>query len=95
MQDERYVAAYAQKVAQAVAKHVPHAMDVIEEMHVFAWGHTMVIPFVHSHSTLYPAISQPVGSIFFANTDNDISPSAESGIINGHWAAEQAIKKMA
>ncbi|HET7152644.1 MAG TPA: FAD-dependent oxidoreductase [Candidatus Kapabacteria bacterium] len=95
LQDERYVAEYAQKVAQQVAKYVPNAMDVIQEMHVFTWGHTMVIPYIGSHSSLFPLISQPCGNIFFANTDNDLSPSAESGIINGHWAAEQAIKKMA
>jgi len=94
LQDDRFLAGYAQKVAQAITSHVPRAMDIIEEMHVFSWGHTMVIPFVHSHATLYPAIAQPVGNIFFANTDNDISPSAESGIINGHWAAEEAIKKL-
>jgi len=94
LQDPAFLAAFAQRLADNIEEYIPTAREAIDEMHVFAWGHTMVIPAVNSHSTLYPAITQPVGKIFFGNTDNDLSPSVESGIINGHGAAEQAIAAM-
>lgn len=91
LQDAVFLAQFAQRLADNIEENIPAAREAIDEMHVFAWGHTMVIPAVNTHSTLFPGITQPVGKIFFANTDNDLSPSVESGIINGHGAAELVI----
>ncbi len=90
--DAAYLAEYAQRVADTVERRIPGSRSIIKEMHVFAWGHTMVISSVNSHSTYHPAISRPVGHIYFANTDNDLSPSVESGVANGLLAAESAMR---
>jgi monoamine oxidase len=86
--DNAYLAEFAQRVADNVGRRIPGSRDLIKEMHVFAWGHTMVISGVNSHTTHFPLTSRPVGRIYFANTDNDLSPSVESGIANGLSAAE-------
>lgn len=87
------------KIAQQVADQLEHvypgSRDAIAEMHVFAFGHTMVIPWLGSHTLFHPAVSRPVGNIHFANTDNDLSPSVESAIANGHDVAETVLGIMA
>lgn len=92
MQDEAWLAAFAQQTAHAVDEHVPGAIDKIEEMHVFGWGHSMVVPEVGALSKLVPMINQSVGRIYFAHSDNDLAPAIENAMDAGFTAAERATR---
>jgi phytoene dehydrogenase-like protein len=83
LQDERKLAAFAQSAVQGLADHFKGALDIIEEIHVFAFGHSMVIPHVDSHKELGPIISRPLGNIQFANSDNDLVPGFENALLAG------------
>jgi protoporphyrinogen oxidase len=87
LQDEKWLVEFAQKAANAVNEHVPGALGKIEEMHVFAWGHSMVIPTVGSHENIYPIHAQSCGNIHFANSDNDLAPGIENAM---EWGFETA-----
>ncbi len=92
MQSDDVLAAYARKIADHAARSVPtiHA-ETIEEVHVFGWGHALVVPVPGSHSGLAQAARQRFGRIVFANTDNDSSPAFENAVAHGTSAAEAAI----
>jgi hypothetical protein len=83
LQDERKLAAFAQSAVQGLADHFNSALDIIEEIHVFAFGHSMVIPYVGSHGELGPIISRSVGNVQFANSDNDLVPGFENALQAG------------
>src|SRR5579883_533045 len=92
MQDDRWLAEFAQKTAQALAAHISDATNKIDEMHVFGWGHSMVIPTVGSHQKLYPLTAQSVGNIHFANSDNDLAPGIENALDWGFRIADDVLK---
>lgn len=90
--DDAKMIEFAQTVARGVDEFVPGALEKIKEMHVFGWGHSMVIPAVGSHEQLAPLISRSHGNIHFANADNDQSPSVESAFQSGIDAAGIAVR---
>lgn len=82
-----HLASIAQKTMEAVAQHIPGAREKIVEMHVYAWGHSLVVPAVGSYAALAPKIAAPHGNIHFAHSDNDIAPGYENAV---WWGAETA-----
>jgi hypothetical protein len=91
MEDMAWLATFAQETAHAVTEHIPGAMDNITELHVFGWGHSMVVPEVGAISKLVPTINQSVGSIHFAHSDNDIAPGWENAVWHGVEAARRVM----
>ncbi len=83
LQDDKWLAKFAQDTAAALAEHVPDAPEKIEEMHVFAWGHSMVIPAVGSYRKIFPYHANALGAIRFANADNDLAPGIENAMEAG------------
>lgn len=92
MQSDDVLAAFARRIAEHAIKTVPTIRgDAIEEVHVFGWGHALVVPTPGSHSGTAQAARQPLGRILFANTDNDAAPAFENAVAHGTRAAEQAM----
>ncbi len=83
----RHLVSTAQDIAAAVEEHVPSAQGKIEELHVFGWRNSMVVPTVGSYQRILPLISRPVGNIHFAHSDNDIAPGWENAV---WWGAQTA-----
>lgn len=83
---------FARRAAEAALPVLggEQAGDAIEEMHCWAWGHSLIRAAVGSHNGVAQQASRPFGHIFFANTDNDASPSVESAVHHGLMAAESA-----
>ncbi len=94
MEDMAWLATFAQNTAHAVAEHVPGALEKIAEMHVFGWGHSMVVPEVGAISRLVPAINQSVGRIYFAHSDNDLAPAIENAMDAGFAAAQRVLREL-
>ena len=84
--EERLVSV-AQDIAAAVGENIPGARDKMEELHIFDWVESMVIPTVGSYQKLVPLISRPHGNIHFAHSDNDIAPGYENAV---WWGVEMA-----
>lgn len=93
LQNDAWLVRHAQSIADALGEHVPGAREKIDEMRVMAWGHSLVIPFVGSHSEFHPAISRAHGRIFFAGADNDIAPGHENAVDAGFAAAREAMRR--
>lgn len=92
MQSEDVLAAFARRIAQQVVHDLPQLNPAaVEEVHVFGWGHAVVVPVPGSHSGIAQAARQPVGKVILANTDNDSAPAFENAVEHGMQAAEQAI----
>jgi phytoene dehydrogenase-like protein len=94
LEDDAYLAHLAQELAGALDEHVPGTKRKINEMQIFAWGHSFVVPTIGSHSTLYPSIAAPFGDIHFANADNDITPGIENALGVAFNTAEEVAKKL-
>ena len=84
---DKYLAALAQEIAEAVVENVPDARGKIEELHVFGWTNSMVVPTVGSYQRLAPIIARSHGNIHFAHSDNDIAPGWESAVWHGDQLA--------
>lgn len=84
---EQHLAQCAQDIAAAVGETIPGAVDKIEELHVFGWVTSMVVPSVGSYQKLVPIISRSVGNVHFAHSDNDIAPGYENAVWHGVEAA--------
>ncbi len=92
MQSDDVLAAFARRIAEHATTTVPTIhREAVEEVHVFGWGHALVVPTPGSHSGTAQAARQPFGRILFANTDNDASPAFENAVAHGARAAEQAM----
>ncbi|GIV54632.1 MAG: hypothetical protein KatS3mg039_1150 [Candidatus Kapaibacterium sp.] len=92
LQSEDVLAAFARTIAERATHVLPTInADAVEEVHVFGWGHALVVPTPGSHSGLAQAARRPFGHILFANTDNDSSPAFENAVSHGARAAESAI----
>lgn len=92
MQSDDILAAFARRIAERAVAALPSVTpEAISEIHVFGWGHALVVPAVGSHSGIAQMARQPIGNVLFANTDNDSSPAFENAVAHGQRAAEQAI----
>jgi len=92
MQSDDVLAAFARRIAEHATTTVPTIhREAVEEVHVFGWGHALVVPTPGSHSGIAQAARQPLGRILFANTDNDAAPAFENAVAHGARAAEQAM----
>ncbi len=92
MQSDEVLAAFARRIADHATSTVPTMnAEAIEEVHVFAWGHALVVPTPGSHTGIAQIARHPLGNILFANTDNDAAPAFENAVAQGARAAEQAI----
>lgn len=67
----------------------------ITGVYLWRWGHGIVVPTLGSHSGIAQAVSRPEGAIFFANTDNDVSPALENAVGQGTVAAVAVLRHMA
>ncbi len=94
LEDMAWLATFAQNTAHAVAEHVPGALEKIVEMHVFGWGHSMVVPEVGAIAKLVPTINQNVGRIHFAHSDNDLAPAIENAMDAGFAAAQRVLRDL-
>ncbi|MCX7929165.1 MAG: NAD(P)-binding protein [Chlorobi bacterium] len=93
MQSDDILAAYAQRIAERAVQSVPTIPpEAIEEVHVFGWGHAVVMPVPGSHSVVAQQARQRYENILFANTDNDSAPAFENAVAHGYRAAEDAIE---
>lgn len=93
MQSDDVLAAFARKIAERALQVLPEAdSEAIEEIHVFGWGHALVVPVPGSHSGTAQRAQMPFGRILFANTDNDSAPAFENAVAHGVRAAEQVIE---
>jgi len=92
MQSDEVLAAFARRIADHATSTVPtmHA-EAIEEVHVFGWGHALVVPTPGSHTGIAQTARHPLGNILFANTDNDAAPAFENAVAHGARAAEHSI----
>ncbi len=90
LMSEELFADFARRAAEAALPVLggKDASDAIEEIHCWAWGHSVVRASVGSHNGIAQHASMPFDNIFFANTDNDASPSLESAVHHGVMAAE-------
>ncbi len=93
--DAAWLTTYAQRALNAFAEQIPGAREKVEEIHVFAWGHSLVIPSVGSYQRLLTSVSSPFGRIFFGGADNDLAPSINNAVETAIDMAEQvlAVKK--
>lgn len=95
MQSDDILASLARTIAARVTETVPTvAASAIEEVHVFGWGHALVVPSPGSHNGPAQRARQRLGNIIFANTDNDSAPAFESAVAHGVRAAETAIASL-
>ncbi len=94
LMSEELFADFARRAAEAALPVLggKEAGEAIEEIHGWAWGHSIIRASTGSHNGIAQQASQPFGGIFFANTDSDASPSLESAVQHGFMAAEQAEK---
>lgn len=90
LMSEELFADFARRAAGAALPFLggPEAAEAIREIHAWAWGHSVVRAGTGTHSGTAQQASQPFGSIFFANTDNDASPAVENAVAHGARAAE-------
>lgn len=95
LQQKPWLAEFAQRGLTALETLVPDARSKVQEMHVFSWGHSHVIPAVGSYQKLLPSIAEPFGRIFFAGADSDLAPSINHAVDSALYTAEQilALKK--
>lgn len=92
MQSDDVLAAFARRIAERAVMALPSVTpESINEIHVFGWGHALVVPFVGSHGGVAQMARHPIGNVLFANTDNDSSPAFENAVAHGQRAAEEAI----
>lgn len=89
MNEERF-AAFARDTAERVLPALggEAATEAIEEIHCWAWGHSVVRAGIGTHSGIAQRAAQPFGNVYFANTDNDASPAIENAVAHGALAAE-------
>ena len=66
--------------------------EVLKQVVFFGWGHMLVVPTVGSHTMLTQLSNKPLGSIFFAHTDNDCAPAIENAIAHGEYTAEMVLR---
>ncbi|MCS7302241.1 MAG: NAD(P)-binding protein [Candidatus Kapabacteria bacterium] len=91
LQSDDVLAAYARRIADLAYQSVPSLRGApIDEVHVFGWGHAVVVPTVGSHSGIAQTARQRFGRVLFANTDNDSAPAFENAVAAGARAAEKA-----
>ncbi len=88
----KQLVARAQEIAAAVSENISGAAEKIEELHVFGWTNSMVVPSVRSYQRLIPLISQSVENIHFAHSDNDIAPGWENAVWHGVEAARKVME---
>lgn len=95
MSDELF-ADFSRKAAEAALPILggAQAAEAIQEIHCWAWGHSIVRAGVGTHNGPAQRASQPFGNIFFANTDNDASPAVENAVAHGARAAELIYKRL-
>lgn len=68
--------------------------DILQQVVFFGWGHMLVVPTVGSHSLLTQLSNKPLGSIFFAHTDNDCAPAIENAVAHGEYTANMVLKHL-
>jgi phytoene dehydrogenase-like protein len=91
---EAHLAEIAQDLARALDEHVPGTIEKIEELRIFSWGHSLVIPAIGSHRAISPLVRAPFGRVCFAGADNDLAPGIENAIDTGIRAAEQVLRSL-
>jgi len=95
LQNEAAFVAHVADVVNAFLENVSEeTAHSVTEIYAWAWGHSLVIPTVGSHSGVAQAASRPVGNVMFANTDNDASPAVESALASALYAAEGTIERL-
>lgn len=68
--------------------------DILQQVVFFGWGHMLVVPTVGSHSMLTQLSNKPLGSIFFAHTDNDCAPAIENAVAHGEYTANMVLQHL-
>lgn len=80
-----------EKLSQLYGKEI---LDSIQEVQAFAWGHSVVVPTVGSHSGTAQGASTSYKNIHFANTDNDSAPAFENALSHGVIASESVKRQL-
>jgi len=68
--------------------------EKLKQVVFFGWGHMLVVPTVGSHSLLTQLSNKPLGSIFFAHTDNDCAPAIENAVAHGEYTANMVLQHL-
>ncbi len=68
--------------------------SILNQVVFFGWGHMLVVPTVGSHTELTQLSNKPLGSLFFAHTDNDCAPAIENAVAHGEYTAGLVLKHL-
>lgn len=89
LQDDMLMAEHAYDIVSKLAKTLKNGMmEHVHEIECFAWGHSVAIPSIGSHSGIAQLSRKNIGNIFFAASDNDNTSSFENAVYYGFNAAE-------
>jgi hypothetical protein len=87
--DDMLMAEHAYDIVSKLAKTLKNGMmEHVHEIECFAWGHSIAIPSIGSHSGIAQLSRKNLGNIFFAASDNDNTSSFENAVYYGFNAAE-------
>ena len=87
--DDMLMAEHAYDIVSKLAKTLKNGMmEHVHEIECFAWGHSVAIPSIGSHSGIAQLSRKNLGNIFFAASDNDNTSSFENAVYYGFNAAE-------
>ena len=87
--DDVLMAEHAYDIVSKLAKTLKNGMmEHVHEIECFAWGHSVAIPSIGSHSGIAQLSRKNLGNIFFAAYDNDNTSSFENAVYYGFNAAE-------
>ena len=87
--DDVLMAEHAYDIVSKLAKTLKNGMmEHVHEIECFAWGHSVAIPSIGSHSGIAQLSRKNLGNIFFAASDNDNTSSFENAVYYGFNAAE-------
>jgi protoporphyrinogen oxidase len=87
--DEIIVSTCKKVVEKFTVLYGKEILDAIKEVQAFAWGHSVVVPTVGSHSSIAIGASASYKNIHFANTDNDSTPAFENALSHGVIASNK------
>lgn len=96
---DRTVALHEDSLAQRVGTIVrdvtaqldAEAVEAVETIYCWAWGHGVIMPTVGSHTGIAQLARRDHGRVVFAGTDNDAAPALEHAVYHGIEAAKRTV----
>jgi len=91
MMNDAALAAYANRVADAVIGRLQVDPSALTEIYAWVWGHGLVIPSVGSHAAMAGFSNRLPNTVALANTDTAAAASIENAVNAGIRAVERIV----